>query len=65
MAIFKFVLPDDILRKMNKQEYKATMHWLRFCRREVEKKIDWDKFDRVVMDKLMCYGYCDVSLFEE
>ena len=39
-AIFQFVPPDDILRKMNKQQYKATMSWLRLVRRKIQKKIE-------------------------
>ena len=62
MASFKFVLSDDVLRKLNKQEYKATMHWLRVCRREVDKQIDWDKVDRALIDMLIYGGYI---LFED
>jgi hypothetical protein len=30
MKHFKFTLPDELVRTMNRQQYKAAMHWLRF-----------------------------------
>ena len=32
----KLVLPDSILRPMNRQQYKAVMRWLRLSRGRIE-----------------------------
>ena len=37
---FRFSLPDNIIREMNRQEYYAAMSWLRNCRRIVADRID-------------------------
>lgn len=39
---FRFVLKDEIIRQFNKKTYKAVMSWLRSCRREVEKELNFD-----------------------
>lgn len=40
---FKLKLPENILRQMNKKEYKAAMSWLRYCRREIEKLVNFNQ----------------------
>lgn len=45
---FKFTLPEEKLRKMNKQQYKETMSWLRKCRWVLESSLGYK-------DKV-CYG---------
>lgn len=36
---FTFTIPDRILYAMNKVQYKATMSWLRLCRRKIHRTI--------------------------
>ena len=35
----KLTLNSSFIRKMNKQQYKETMHWLRLCCRIVENQV--------------------------
>ena len=55
--MFKLTLPDRVLRKMNRKEYYAEMHWSRTCRRAIEKKIDWSVVREASVD-LARYGNC-------
>jgi hypothetical protein len=40
---FELRLKDSEIRKLNKKSYKEVMQWLRSCRRDIEKRIDWGK----------------------
>ncbi len=51
---FKLALPDDIIRTLNKQQYKRAMHWLRQCRRQMEPVVK-AKVDSFLHD-IACYG---------
>lgn len=50
---FKYVLPDSILRTMNREQYKSVMHWLRWVARYVHRNIDWDKYNQRLIDALV------------
>ncbi len=49
---FKFTISDDTIRTMNRKQYKATTHYLRWLARYVQQKIDWDKFEKRLSDAL-------------
>lgn len=53
---FDFELPTETLRKMNREQYKATMHWLRYAAWTVHKSIDWDTFNKHLEDVLLFGG---------
>ena len=55
MKHFQFQLQDDIIRNMNRKQYKATSHWLRSAARLVEAGIDWNIVREHVTD-MMLYG---------
>ena len=40
---FKLEVPKNILRQMNRKQYKAAMSWLRLCRRKLEEQIDFSQ----------------------
>lgn len=46
---FKLVMPMELLRKMNKRQYKKTMSWLRKCRWITEKKVR-----KAIEDQMIC-----------
>ena len=46
---FKLILPDKILRTMNREQYKQIMSWLRYCAREVNKKMDYEAINRAIL----------------
>ena len=46
---FKLTVPDKILRRMNKTEYKQATQWLRYCAREVHQQIDYDEITRQIL----------------
>lgn len=52
---FKITLDDHELRKLNKADYKGVMRWLRICRREIEKALDWDDIRQKILYKTL-YG---------
>lgn len=52
----KLILPIEVLRRMPKAEYKATMRWLRKCRRKIDEKVSTSEFVEAVTSR-MCYGY--------
>ena len=47
---FKFTLPGEILRTMNKAQYKAAMSWLRRARRIVQEEMN--KSVMIIPDEL-------------
>ena len=58
MRYFNFVLRDgmdDVVRKMNREQYKAHRHWLRHASWLTHRAINWDKLHRSVCD-MMLYG---------
>jgi hypothetical protein len=40
---FKFVLKENVIRKMNRKQYKASMRWLRTARKAVEEQIAYNQ----------------------
>lgn len=55
----RFELRDDIVRGMNRQQYKAASRWVRFCSRICNARIDWDVVDKWFMNG-MIYGYSEI-----
>ena len=56
MKHFSFQLKDDsVVRAMNRQQYKAHVHWLRMAARVVDGMVDWEKVHRKVCDAML-YG---------
>jgi hypothetical protein len=56
---FRLTLEDHILRKMDKKTYKATMKWLRFCRRQIENHYDKlleGELGKLILRDLTLYG---------
>lgn len=49
---FRFVLADEYLCTLNKNQYKAVMSYLRLCRRGVEKKIDYEEISMAMVNFL-------------
>ncbi len=47
---FNLALPIDMLRKLSKADYRKTMRYLRVCRNEIEKAMDWDEIRRKMVD---------------
>lgn len=37
---FRLVLREDVARKMNRQQYKAAMSWLRKCARIMREQME-------------------------
>lgn len=46
---FKLVIPERIVRRMNREQYKRSMSWLRYCTRAVEGAIDYEKLNRKIL----------------
>lgn len=57
---FRFALKDELVRRLDRKTYKATMSWLRSCRREVEKESNELNFDSVAeeLDGFSPNGWC-------
>ena len=55
MKHFQFQLRDEVIRNMNRKQYKATSHWLRSAARLVEAGIDWSIVREYVTDTML-YG---------
>ena len=41
--IFKWVLKENIARKLDHKAYKKVQSWLRLCRRKAEGQIDFEE----------------------
>ena len=52
---FNFLFGGELPRTTTRQEYKLLSHWLRFCRREVCKKVNLSEFMDAVKDTII-YG---------
>ena len=48
-------IQDDIVRSMNRKQYKESSRFMRILTRAVEAAIDWDKLQNKFCD-LMLYG---------
>lgn len=49
---FTFQLKDEVVRGMNREQYKAVMHYLRWLARYIHQSIDWDKYNQRLTDAL-------------
>ena len=54
MKHFRFQLRENIIRGMNRQEYKAASRWLRSCARLIEAGIDWDFVNQYLANSMIC-----------
>lgn len=52
---FRLTLPDDIVRKMNREQYKRVHRYLRKAARAIDETIDWDGLIRNIGNVLI-YG---------
>lgn len=52
---FRLTLPDNIVRKMNRKQYKRVHSYLRKVARAIDETIDWDGLMRNIGDSLI-YG---------
>lgn len=59
-AWFRFELKKDLPRTTTKEHYKATKHWLRYCRWRVMQEVDTKALDNAVQN-LAVYGQCIIS----
>ena len=57
---FKFTIPECVIRKMNRQQYKVAMRWLRFSARMVHDSINWVAFDKQIQNNIL-YGYSKIN----
>ncbi len=48
--LVRFVLKDEVARKMDHQRYKATMSWLRLAAREVRKEFNTVDVPAIMVD---------------
>ena len=46
----RFLLKDELARTMNRQQYKATMRWLRLAAREVRKEFNTVDVPAIMVD---------------
>ncbi len=63
MKYFNFVLRDgmdDVVRKMNREQYKAHRHLFRSMERATHKAINWDLVHQMVRD-MMCCGSSHIT----
>ena len=52
---FRFVLKDEFIRGMNRNQYKAASHWVRWTARFIDSRIVWDRVQDHFRD-VMLYG---------
>lgn len=45
----KLILPEKVVRVMNRRQYKQIMSWLRYCAREVHKEIDYEAINKAIL----------------
>lgn len=50
---FSFKLKDEVVRGMNREQYKSAMHYLRWLAHYVHQSIDWDKYNQRMADALV------------
>ena len=60
---FSFKLKDDVVRGMNREQYKAASHQVRWWAWKVSQMINWDKFHKHISDSLI-YGRSEI-LYED
>ena len=53
---FKLTLPENIVRKMSREEYKRVHSYLRKAARAIDETIDWDGLSKKI-GEAMLYGY--------
>ena len=59
-SFFKFHLPEDFIRTLDRERYYRVTHYLRYLRWSVSKKINWDLFDKKLVDNIL-YGGSTIS----
>jgi len=52
---FTFQLKDEIVRGMNREQYKSASHMVRWWAWKISNMINWDKFHKHISDSLL-YG---------
>ncbi len=57
---FTFRLKDDVIRGMNREQYKSASHWARYAAWIVSQRINWDKFHKHLADCLV-YGRSEIA----
>ncbi len=55
MKRFRLQLSDDIVRGMNRQQYKTASHYARWLARYIDGKINWDAVSKIFADTAI-YG---------
>ena len=60
---FSFKLKDEVVRSMNREQYEAARHYVRWAARYTDFAINWDKFRERICD-IIVYGRSEIS-FED
>lgn len=58
---FKLTIPDDVMRRMKRDEYYRVRSYLRKLERQIAARIDHEQIARAHHD-LMVYGYAEYKV---